>query len=1246
MYSQLFDLSLDMIGIASFDGYFRHINPAFSSILGWENEEILSSPFIDFVHPEDQAITLAEFNKLKQNIKTFNFVNRYQTKSGDYRFIEWVVNPIPGKEVVFCIGRDISQKKRLLQDNQAYRELFDMAVDMIAIAGFDGFFKRVNPAFTNLLGYSEEELYSRPFITFVHPDDVEKTIEETKKIFIGEKSIRFLNRYLTKSGEYRYLEWVTNPVIERQLIYCIVRDITDQIRLEQQRTELINFQNGMLNGTTYAIISIDTNGLIKVFNRGAEQMLGYLATEMVGIHSPLLFHDPDEVALHAKHLSDEFNETIEPGLEVFIHKSKLGVADVNEWTYICKNDRRIKVELTVTTLRDERGRITGHMGIAKDITEFSVVNDKLRRNEILLEQTSQAAKIGVWEIYVPTMQIYWSKVTREILEVPQDLIPDLDYGLSFYKKGSNLNTITKLFDEAINQGKKYDAVFEIVTKKGNEKWVRVIGIPEFINNRCVRMYGVFQDISDQKRYEQELINAKMAAEAASIAKSQFVANMSHEIRTPMNAVIGLSQLLLDTNLQGEQRNYVQKIHNSSRLLLGIINDILDYSKIESGKMELESTIFYLDDVLNQVITIFGATNRAPENLELYIRVASDVPQALIGDGLRLVQVLTNLLSNAIKFTPLGYIELKICKISEIENYALLRFELKDTGIGISQEQIEKLFKPFSQSDSSITRRYGGSGLGLVISSRILEAMQSRLELRSKINVGSTFSFEIKFEISPNAVKKPYDFGIGRRILIVDDQEIARAIIREILESSEHEVVEAANAEQALAILVEAVNHGKGFDFILMDWKMPGMNGLEAARKIREMVLSGVLKDKPPTILIVSAYSNDEIKLTPEDQITLLPKPITASLLYGAMAIAKEGMPQIKSFEPITANRPIFNGTNILLVEDNEINQEVALAMLKQTGANVAIANNGQEAIEIVEANPERFALILMDLQMPVMSGYDAARIINKYYPDIPIIALTATVMAEDKEKILTSGMCDHIAKPIEINKMYAKIAKWVTGEQVYETSLADNEPKISTESINDDLPNLDLVHGLAMANGNKLLLVRLLHQFSLQLLEDGPKFVKLVKQKKIIEAEHIIHAIKGVSGNLGAKLLYKLASDFDNKLRQNLAPTIPQLQLFEEVINQLQNQISLFESEHMTSLNADSCDFDQAQGILAQLLTLVNENEVVEIELIDELRKFYGAAFSLAKYNQLVEDIYNFRYDDAKIVLEELKQGLGNDTNA
>ena len=774
---------------------------------------------------------------------------------------------------------------------------------------------------------------------------------------------------------------------------------------------------------------------------------------------------------------------------------------------------------------------------------------------------------------------------------------------------------------------------------------------------------------------QELTKSKTEADAANKAKSAFLANMSHEIRTPMNAIIGLAYLALQSNLTQKQHNYISKIYSSANDLLRIINDILDFSKAEACKIKLENIPFKLDDILDNIANMIIPQARK-KGLDIEFIVTKHVPRSLKGDPLRLGQILINLLSNAVKFTSHGKITLT-CNVKELlEDSVRLLFSVQDTGIGMSEEAQKKLFKAFSQADDSTTRKFGGTGLGLVISKHLAQMLQGDIIIKSIEGKGTTDELEVRLGLAAEGIQKTEECRrelSGLPILVADDDENFQIIIIEMLEKMGMHPKPVSSGEEALKE-IERMSRENPYRVLLIDWKLPGMNGSEATKKIRELDLP-----VPPVIIMVTAYGRSEVLYHANSSGIdgFLHKPVSPSLLYNTIhdSLAGTDIPSPAPLKPADKDNTAFSGSRILLVEDNIINQQVAHELLCSKGAEVEIASDGRQALDMLaetkSGSRKPYELVLMDLQMPEMDGLEATHNIrsDEYFNNLPIIAMTAHAMQDELDLCLDAGMNDHISKPIDIESLYRKVSYWLGKVELNPEEMPlgsvpqplpqktshyapeQSETRWSSQTYDDIsaqtnsdaadladlLPEFTINEALKRVAGNVPLYLKLLSHFCREYGTRALELSKLIEAGKPEDAILFVHTIKGLSGNLGMTGLFETSKELEHLLRSSREFKGPEVKekinAFAHALDQCLAQAT--RALKKTNQNATPEKQSELAGRsferekLALLKNMLYESDAKAVELFHEIEPDLKTFLPEASLSLLRNNIENFDFDEA-----------------
>ncbi len=1158
---------------------------------------------------------------------------------------------VVGAVLVF---RDVTGEyaaQQALRDSAALVQtiLSTVADGIITLHAYNGAVETVNPAAEHMFGYTAEELVGQPFSLLIPELDQDQhnvsldyysASDEARAIGLGRE---VMGR--RKDGGMFPMEMAIREMMlgGQRYFTGILRDITTKKQAEEAMHQAGALQNAIFNSANFSSIATDTSGVIQIFNVGAERMLGYTATEMMDKITPADISDPQELIARAEALSIELGTPITPGFEALVFKASRGIEDIYELTYIRKDGSRLPAVVSVTALRDDEDAIIGYLLIGTDNTA---------RKQIEEEQKQLGQRLRDHQFY--TRSLFESNIDALMTTDPAGIITDVNKQMEALTDCTRDELIGAPFKNYFTDPERAEAGIKLVltekkvinheltvrTRDGKETVVSLNATTFYDRDR--RLQGVFaaaRDITEHKLLDQvlakktvELENAKAAAENANLAKSDFLSNMSHEIRTPMNAIIGMSHLALKTKLTPRQRDYIKKIMGSSRHLLNIINDVLDFSKIEEGKMTIERTEFELEKVLDNVANLI-AEKSVTKGLELVFDVDKNVPPNLIGDPLRLGQILINYSNNAITFTEQGEIDILIRLVEQTEKDVVIYCAVRDTGIGLTEEQIGRLFQRFSQADTTTTREFGGSGLGLAISKRLAELMDGEVGVESEPGKGSTFWFTARLGKGlgqPRKLALSADLQ-GKRVLVVDDNENARQVLDGLLSGMSLEVDQVESGPAALKAVDHAEIEGKPYEVVFLDWQMPGMDGNETARQLRQLPCS-----HQPHLMMVTAFGREEVIKNAEASgiEEVLIKPLNPSVLFDSVIRILGTVDEDERTAP-DAPTAIFEqlatiaGARILLVEDNDLNQEVANELLRDAGFVVDLAENGRVALDRIRAN--EYALVLMDMQMPVMDGLTATWEIRRdpRFEDLPVVAMTANAMQGDRDRCIAAGMNDHVAKPIEPEKLWQALLQWIKPLQLPPLA-APVQPQASPEA---DLPagieGLDVILGLDRVLGKKPLYLSMLRRFAAGQKTVVDKISKALENDDGETAERLAHTLKSLCGTLGAAGLQQLAEKLETATRERRPR--PEIDSRLDAVN---GPLAAFIVQLEQQLPAERIKAavmgtpEQLKAVCDQLAAMLADDDAEAYDVLDTNAELLYAAF--AHHYHLIDDsIRSFNFEAA-----------------
>jgi len=1227
----LLESSPDSMLIVNEQGVIERINAEAERFFGYAHDELIGKPVEMLVpgrwregHPakRDAFVQQAKSTRMGTEGRVLAL-----SRNGHEVQVEATLSPLRGQAgmLVAVSIRDISDRiayeEQLQEKERKLLDILNTSPIAVRIATHGGrkvvFHNRTYVEITRTEVRDETD----PQGYYAHPKDYEEirndlargnaVLNRQIELTIHGDQVWVLASYLPIEfqGEQAVLGWFV--------------DLTERVRTQEALGRAKEEIQTLFDSVSCGIAFV-RNSTIMRCNRGMEWITGFPITEQVGSSTRIWCVDDASWQKIGRQIASAIAEE---GTSV----QEVQLARKDGTTYWARCSTRV--------LDPEHPEL-GVVAVIEDITEVRASADALRLATEELESLFNTVSCGI--VYVKDRII--QRLNRRMEQMTGYLMGE-QVGKStriWYGDDATFAEVGKFLHTELSRGEVGVIEFQIVRKDGSPFWARVSSRALKTRNPEFGEVSVIEDITLEREARQALLQAKELAEGAARLKADFLANMSHEIRTPMNAIIGLSHLLRMSTLNDRQRDYANKIQTSSQHLLGIINDILDFSKIEAGKLNLEKV---LDNV-----AILIQERASEKGLELVFNLSSEIPRLLIGDPLRLGQILTNLGTNGIKFTERGEIQIKAGIVEQSEDNVTLRFTVKDTGIGLSEEQQSRLFLSFQQSDTSTTRRYGGTGLGLSISKRLVEMMGGEIGVISEPGKGAEFWFTARLGKSHAIRRGPllHPNLQGARVLVVDDNEHACAVLRESLSATGFVVDTARSGPAAIDIVRGRASRGEQpYALMLIDWQMPMIDGIETARRIKGLGLSEM-----PKIVLVTAYGREDVFSGAEAAGIdgILVKPINPSTLFDSIAnVLRAGTGEKQGvFAPVRArqSRVDFAGARILVAEDNEINQQVAVELLTSTGCKVDVASNGEEAVRMAESEP--YDLVLMDMQMPVMDGLAATRALRgKYSPtSLSIVAMTANATQQDRERCLAAGMNDHLAKPIEPDQLFAVLKHWIKRDGSAQAAKVAQATKSAGEA-NMELPEqvegLDCTLGLRRVLGKRSTYRSLLERF----VSSQPAAITQLREAlgsgDMEGAERVAHTLKGVAGNIGATALQKAAEDTEGRIRARETGPAVEASIVQmgELLSSLVTALTGWFAEHAAAQDAARPGQEKIDEVVTRLTSLLVEDSAESARVFADNADLLQAAFP-AIFKPLERAIRNF---DIESSLEMLRGAASQDSN-
>jgi len=1119
-FQQIFDISNNPICVLDNQLILKDINPAFRLAFGLDNDHLTNLQFLNLVG--DQNYNLKEkIDYLLQKDEELIITTTTKIHENSYVIIEWYLKQNQNHSEIFCFGTNITQhieeKLKMESSERRFRSFFENAIGLMSMHDMEGNILEVNKKGREVLHYSEDEVSGLNLKDLVPEKNWELLDSYLQRINENKED---LGTMILKTKEGVELIWMYHNRVEinkegKQYVISTALNVTERMTLERDlvHTKKILEQTSAVAQVGGWEVNLKNNSVF--WSKTAKEIHKINPEAQPDFKNALLFYKEED----------------RPRVEFLFNRAVTQGIPYDEEFQLVRNDG-ITIWVRVKGIPEfEDGVCTRIFGIIQDIDEFKNLYLELEKKEAMMQSFVMYTPVAVAMFDRDLNYLSVSSSWKDEFHMNDMKL----VGENIFTISPNVPKERKTIYQNALAGKAYkneDFTIRVDHKEGLQHYNLEV-TPWYLSDEVIGGIIVsVQNITQIVKTNEELKKAKKMADIASKAKSEFLANMSHEIRTPLNGVIGFSDLLLKTPLNEMQTQYLNYINESGENLLTIINDILDFSKIESGKMELFIEKSNIYDLVSQVINVILYQSQK-KNIELLLNIEPGLPKIIWADESRLKQILINLLGNAVKFTEHGEIELKVEKLHKNGENISLRFAVRDTGIGIPEDKQQYIFDAFTQENSSISKRYGGTGLGLTISNNILNYMGSRLQLNSTPDKGSVFFFDLEVPYEMPEVTNDEELPV-QNVLIVDDNEANRMILEHMLAYKNINSKLAANGMEALQILLA----GEHFDVILMDYHMPVISGLETIEKIKAL-FHQQNKVSPLIILHTSSEEHDVINsFRQEEKSYFLLKPIKSQELYKTLKQAvEEKEKEIPAIIPQDQQELLeMPGLQVLLVDDNPVNMVLNNKMMKYLIPEVELteAVNGLEAVELCKGN--HFSLVLMDVQMPVMDGLEATKEIRLLpgYMDVPIIGVTAGTIPGEKEKCLESGMNDFISKPLRQSDLLGVLKKYL--------SKGDTENVLKTENYLD----INLLKEQIGEDDEDFKTI-FLNLVVTELSQADNNITLAVAERNMEELKKILHKLKGTAGTAGLVKLAETISFWENRIGQNIDLSSMQKEVTHEI---------------------------------------------------------------------------------------------------